>query len=184
MRSIPLAKTEKELLKRRQDSRRETRDGFLRALGGWVVVENRCRIDKCWRGNAKWAESRKNLAGCAAGFGSKTTGGKAGDFYVVTSNADDAESPAPGTLRYGAVQKKPLWITFSKSMTIVLQSELFIASDKTLDGRGATVHIADGPCLTIQVCGLTNAIELTTRSELFVSVFFFLFSPPIERSFH
>ena len=109
-----------------------------------------CRIDKCWRGSANWAQSRTKLADCAIGFGSKTTGGKGGSFYIVTDNGDDNNNPKPGTLRYGAIQKEALWIYFAKSMTITLKSELFVASDKTLDGRGANVHIADGPCITVQ----------------------------------
>ena len=109
-----------------------------------------CRIDKCWRGSANWAQSRTKLADCAIGFGSKTTGGKAGKFYVVTTNEDNAESPKPGMLRYGVIQGGPLWIYFARSMTVRLESELFVGSDKTIDGRGAEVHIADGPCVTVQ----------------------------------
>ena len=109
-----------------------------------------CRIDKCWRGDTNWAQSRAKLADCGIGFGSKTTGGKSGDFYIVTNDDDDDENPTPGMLRYGVIQKEALWIYFAKSMTITLKSELFIASDKTLDGRGANVHIADGPCITVK----------------------------------
>ena len=107
-------------------------------------------IDECWRGDRKWSRDRKRLADCAIGFGSETTGGKAGDFYLVTTNEDDAQDPKPGMLRYGAIQERPLWIYFAHDMTITLRNELLITGDKTLDGRGARVQIAYGPCLTIQ----------------------------------
>ncbi|MCO5593823.1 hypothetical protein L7F22_047841 [Adiantum nelumboides] len=107
-------------------------------------------IDACWRGDSNWADNRKKLAECAIGFGSQTTGGKGGEYYQVTDDGDDCQNPAPGTLRYGVIQMRPLWITFSRDMTITLENELIITSDKTLDGRGANVHIAYGPCLTIQ----------------------------------
>jgi pectate lyase len=114
-------------------------------------------IDACWRGpGSKWWADRKRLANCAIGFGRGTTGGKAGAIYVVTSNADDARNPRPGTLRYGVIQDVPLWITFARDMTITLANELVIASDKTIDGRGAQVHIANGPCLSISY--VTNVI--------------------------
>lgn len=41
-------------------------------------------------------------------------------------------------------------------MTIKLKEELLMNSYKTLDGRGANVHIAGGPCITIQY--VTNII--------------------------
>jgi pectate lyase len=113
-------------------------------------------IDACWRSDGGWASNRKKLADCAIGFGSGTTGGKAGNYYVVTNSGDDATNPAPGTLRYGVIQEVPLWIYFARSMTIVLANELIITSDKTIDGRGASVEIAHGPCLTIQ--GVYNVI--------------------------
>lgn len=109
------------------------------------------QIDKCWRGDADWADDRMKLAGCAIGFGSNAVGGKGGEFYTVTDDGDDATDPAPGTLRYGAMQLTPLWIIFERDMNIHLQNELIIMSDKTIDGRGANVHIGNGPCLTIQV---------------------------------
>jgi pectate lyase len=41
-------------------------------------------------------------------------------------------------------------------MTIQLKEELIMNSFKTIDGRGASVHIAGGPCITIQY--VTNII--------------------------
>ncbi|KAM3265974.1 hypothetical protein P3L10_002968 [Capsicum annuum] len=72
-------------------------------------------------------------------------------FYVVTDDSDDdVKDPKPGTLRHAVIQEEPLWIIFEKSMAIKLRQELMITSDKTIDGRGASVHIAKGAGLTIQ----------------------------------
>ncbi|XVF11976.1 hypothetical protein REPUB_Repub08aG0075100 [Reevesia pubescens] len=108
-------------------------------------------IDRCWRCDPNWARNRKKLATCVLGFGRKTTGGKAGRFYVVTDPSDnDMINPKPGTLRYAVIQKRPLWITFSRSMVIRLNEELIMASDKTIDGRGADVHFVGGAQITLQ----------------------------------
>ncbi|KAL3820739.1 hypothetical protein ACJIZ3_006644 [Penstemon smallii] len=106
-------------------------------------------IDSCWRSKSNWATYRRDLANCAVGFGKNAIGGKNGAIYVVTDPSDNPESPQPGTLRYGAIQAKPLWIVFAKSMVIKLNNELMINSYKTIDGRGAKVEIAYGPCITI-----------------------------------
>ncbi|KAH7415431.1 hypothetical protein KP509_14G043200 [Ceratopteris richardii] len=107
-------------------------------------------VDECWRGDPNWASDRMRLADCAFGFGEKTRGGKGGEYYVVTDPSDNAQEPGPGTLRYGIIQLQPLWIYFARDMTITLENELIFTSHKTIDGRGANVHIAYGPCLTIQ----------------------------------
>lgn len=107
-------------------------------------------VDSCWRSNPNWAKNRQALADCAVGFGSDATGGKYGSIYVVTSPSDDPVNPKPGTLRYGAIQAKPLWIVFARDMVIRLKNELIMNSFKTIDGRGAKVEIAYGPCITIQ----------------------------------
>lgn len=108
-------------------------------------------IDRCWRCRQDWATDRKRLARCAKGFGRNTTGGLAGKFYVVTDGTDDdVVNPRPGTLRWAVIQYEPLWITFAKGMIITLKEELMIRSDKTIDGRGAQVRIAQGAQLTVQ----------------------------------
>ncbi|KAI6676801.1 hypothetical protein NL676_037597 [Syzygium grande] len=108
-------------------------------------------IDRCWRCNRNWARNRKRLADCVLGFGRKTRGGKYGRYYVVTkSSDDDMVNPKPGTLRHAVVQKGPLWIIFARSMVIRLNQELIMTSDKTIDARGANVHIAYGAGITIQ----------------------------------
>ncbi|XP_047321051.1 probable pectate lyase P59 [Impatiens glandulifera] len=108
-------------------------------------------IDKCWRCRPNWARYRKRLADCAMGFAKGTTGGKYGKFYVVTDPSDnDVQNPRPGTIRHAVIQKVPLWIYFARSMTIKLKQELIMQSDKTIDGRGASIHIAGGAGFTIQ----------------------------------
>nr|XP_018686504.1 PREDICTED: probable pectate lyase 12 isoform X2 [Musa acuminata subsp. malaccensis] len=78
-------------------------------------------------------------------------GGKGGPIYVVTDPSDqDPVNPALGTLRYGVIQEGPLWIIFAGDMTIHLNEELLVNSFKTIDGRGAVVHIAGGACITLQ----------------------------------
>ncbi|CAN1854408.1 Putative pectate lyase 2 [Linum perenne] len=114
-------------------------------------------IDSCWRGSRSWEANRRSLADCVVGFGQATVGGKYGAIYVVkTGGQDDPANPKPGTLRYGVIQDKPLWIVFEKDMVITLKKELMVNSYKTVDGRGAKVEIAYGPCITIQ--GVTHVI--------------------------
>ncbi|XP_078434472.1 putative pectate lyase 5 [Wolffia australiana] len=108
-------------------------------------------IDDCWRCDPDWASNRQRLANCAIGFGKNAIGGRDGRIYVVTDPSDnDAVNPRPGTLRHAVIQSEPLWIIFAGDMTIKLKEELIMNSFKTLDGRGADVHIAGGPCITIQ----------------------------------
>ncbi|XP_076947497.1 pectate lyase 4-like [Bidens hawaiensis] len=108
-------------------------------------------IDKCWRCKADWADNRQALAECALGFAKGTTCGAGGEIYTVTDPSDeDGENPKEGTLRYGASQKKPLWIIFEKDMVITLKHTPVVTSDKTIDGRGAVVEIANSGGITIQ----------------------------------
>ncbi|CAA7395930.1 unnamed protein product [Spirodela intermedia] len=114
-------------------------------------------IDDCWRCDPNWEQNRQQLADCAIGFGKNAMGGKNGKIYVVTDPSDDdVVTPKPGTLRYAVIQKEPLWIIFAHDMTIKLKEELIMNSYKTIDGRGSTVHIAGGPCITVQY--VTNVI--------------------------
>lgn len=108
-------------------------------------------IDRCWRCDKDWEKNRKKLADCVLGFGRNTVGGKNGSFYKVTSNLDnDMVNPVPGTLRYAVTRTAPLWIYFSRSMTIRLNQELIVASNKTIDGRGVDVYIVNGAGFTLQ----------------------------------
>ncbi|XP_019180872.1 PREDICTED: probable pectate lyase P59 [Ipomoea nil] len=107
-------------------------------------------IDRCWRCDPNWANKRKRLADCSLGFGYKAKGGKNGDFYTVTDNSDHPLNPKRGTLRHAVIQIKPLWIIFARSMNIKLKQELMVQSHKTIDGRGAQVHISGGAGITLQ----------------------------------
>ncbi|XP_058728051.1 putative pectate lyase 2 [Vicia villosa] len=107
-------------------------------------------IDSCWRAKPNWSSNRKALADCAIGFGKDAIGGKYGAIYIVTDSSDDPVTPKQGTLRYGAIQTKPLWIIFDRDMVIRLKNELIMNSYKTIDGRGVKVEIGNGPCITIQ----------------------------------
>ncbi|XP_051136702.1 probable pectate lyase 5 [Andrographis paniculata] len=109
-------------------------------------------IDDCWRCDPNWDQNRQRLADCAIGFGKDAGGGRNGKIYTVTdSGDDDAVNPRRGTLRHGAIQAEPLWIVFAHDMTIRPKQDLVISSYKTIDGRGADVHIGGGgACITIQ----------------------------------
>ncbi|KAE8719596.1 putative pectate lyase 18 [Hibiscus syriacus] len=114
-------------------------------------------IDDCWRCDPHWEKNRQRLADCAIGFGKHAIGGRDGKIYVVTDSGDhDPVNPKPGTLRYAVIQDEPLWIIFAGDMTIKLKEELLMNSFKTIDGRGSNVHIAGGPCITVQY--VTNII--------------------------
>lgn len=113
-------------------------------------------VDSCWRTKSDWATNRRALADCAVGFGKNALGGKYGRTYVVTTSYDDPVNPQPGSLRYGVIQTQPLWIVFAKDMVITLKNELIMNSFKTIDGRGAKVEIAYGPCITVQ--GISHVI--------------------------
>ncbi|VFR00609.1 unnamed protein product [Cuscuta campestris] len=114
-------------------------------------------IDGCWRGDPNWADNRFRLADCAIGFGKDAKGGKGGKIYVVTDNGDaDLVNPKPGTLRHAVLEDGPTWIVFEKDMTITLKGELIMTSFKTIDGRGADVHITGAGCVTVQ--DVTNII--------------------------
>lgn len=96
-------------------------------------------------------KNRMRLADCGLGFGRHTTGGKGGKIYVVTDSSDnDMVNPKPGTLRHAVIQPGPLWIIFKQHMVIRLSEELIMTSNKTIDGRGAQVHIAYGAGFTVQ----------------------------------
>lgn len=108
-------------------------------------------IDDCWRCEPNWASDRQRLADCSIGFGHDALGGRGGQIYVVTDSSDrDPVNPVPGTLRHAVIQTEPLWIVFSSNMLIKLKQELIVNSFKTIDGRGANVHIVGGGCITLQ----------------------------------
>lgn len=120
-------------------------------------------IDECWRSNPKWHSNRQELATCSIGYAGKMRRNAGPDVtqYVVTDPSDDAMNPKPGTLRYAMTNnggKK--WVTFKRDMKIKLQRPLLVSSFTTIDGRGASVHIAGGACLLLQrVCTILTYIS-------------------------
>ncbi|MBA0785566.1 hypothetical protein Gotri_025632 [Gossypium trilobum] len=107
-------------------------------------------VENYWWCDPDWEKNTKKLADCAPGFARGSTGGKGADFYVVNKPIDNAVDPKPGTLRHAVTQIGPLWITFKWSMTIKLEQELIVTSDKTIDASGAYVEICNGAGITIQ----------------------------------
>lgn len=75
------------------------------------------------------------------GYGAKATGGLGGKFIEVTSDRDEG----PGTLRAALKEARegPAWIHFASDMTVVLDSQLRVPSDTTIDGRGRRVTLID-----------------------------------------
>ncbi|WP_415805581.1 pectate lyase family protein [Bordetella muralis] len=75
------------------------------------------------------------------GYGAKATGGLNGKLIEVTSD----KNAGPGTLRAALQQAKkaPAWIRFASDMTIVLESQLRVPSNTTIDGRGRKVTLID-----------------------------------------
>ncbi|CAA0833430.1 Probable pectate lyase 15 [Striga hermonthica] len=141
------------------DDHMSTRNSTVRrslADAGFLSCGTGNTIDDCWRCDPHWDRHRRRLANCAVGFGRAATGGLYGRYYVVTDPSDDPVEPRPGTLRHAAIQDRPLWILFDRDMVITLKQELLVNSFKTIDGRGADVHVANGACITLQY--VTNVI--------------------------
>ncbi|CAL9026669.1 unnamed protein product [Prunus brigantina] len=130
-------------------ARRQMLQGTIKYQDSSCLTGN--PIDDCWKCDPNWPNNRQSLADCAIGFGQYALGGKGGEYYIVTDDSDDdAVNPRPGTLRYAVIQTEPLWIVFPSNMLIKLSQELIFNSYKTLDGRGANVHIVGGGCITLQ----------------------------------
>ncbi|XP_057548553.1 probable pectate lyase 18 [Amaranthus tricolor] len=153
--SIPVVHPDPEIVV--HEVHRKINESIARRSLSYLSCGTGNPIDDCWRCDPNWHENRQRLADCAIGFGKNAIGGKNGRIYVVTDSSDnDPVNPKPGTLRYAVVQDEPLWIIFERDMVIKLKQELIMNSFKTIDGRGASVHIAGGPCITIQY--VTNII--------------------------
>lgn len=82
-------------------------------------------------------EPWEDLAGGAVGYGRNATGGFGGAVCMVSNLAD----AGAGSLRACAESPGPLWIRFAVSGDINLGSMIQVASDKTIDGRGAAIRI-------------------------------------------
>nr|CAD1839185.1 unnamed protein product [Ananas comosus var. bracteatus] len=122
----------------------------LRGYAGKCLATN--PIDRCWRCRKNWiAIARGWPPASRASATTPPVARMAGFFYVVTDPSDnELINPRPGTLRYAVIRSEPLWIVFARDMTIRLSEELIVNSNKTIDGRGARVAIANGAQITIQ----------------------------------
>lgn len=74
-----------------------------------------------------------------AGFAGATTGGGIGPIRVITS----LEDSGPGTLREAASRPGPARLRFGVSGSIELFEPVAVASDLTIDGRGASVTLVN-----------------------------------------
>jgi pectate lyase len=105
------------------------------SYGGVAAAEVSCQIpDERCPAIAALLQQRE-------GYGAQATGGLGGKFIEVTSDRD----AGPGTLRAALAQAKrgPAWIRFASDMTIVLDSQLRVPSNVTIDGRGRRVALID-----------------------------------------
>ncbi|GAY61911.1 hypothetical protein CUMW_213650 [Citrus unshiu] len=124
---------------------------MLRSGKYWGPCQATNPVDRCWRCWKDWANYRPKLADFVPGFGHKITGGQKGPIYIVTDSSDnDLTNSKPGTLCHAVIQNGPLWIIFARDLHIKLSQELIMTSDKTIDARGADVHIAYGARIMIQ----------------------------------
>jgi pectate lyase len=102
--------------------------------GGTAVASESCSIPD------EHCPAVSSLLQQREGYGAKATGGLGGRFIEVTSNMDTG----PGTLRAALKQAKgPTWIRFASDMTIVLDSQIRVPSNITIDGRGRHVTLID-----------------------------------------
>lgn len=91
----------------------------------------------------------------AEGYGRFATGGRGGSVYHVTSLADDATNPQPGTLRYGLTKVDgPRTIVFDVAGVITLQARL-VCSDPYVTIAGQTAP-GTGVMLRGKAFGMAN----------------------------
>ena len=119
--------------------------GEARARVDMVVVTTKELSYKTLNSFVKSADAPKkasylDILGELEGFGRKTTGGKSGKVIKVTN----LKNSGAGSLREAVSQKGPRWIVFKRGLkgTIKLTNALEVASDKTIDGRGADITIS------------------------------------------
>ena len=107
---------------------------LIMLLGGAAAAGESCRVpDAQCPAVASLLQQRQ-------GYGQAATGGLGGRFVEVTSSQD----AGPGTLRAAlAGAEGPTWIRFASDMTIVLDSQIDVPSNVTIDGRGRRIVLLD-----------------------------------------
>ena len=90
----------------------------------------------CPEGSEPVPDSLLGLLDEREGFGAEVTGGAGGCTYVVDSDSDEGD----GSLREVA-EAGGYWITFARDLEIQLDSNIDLAGDTTIDGRGRVVNI-------------------------------------------
>ncbi|CAA6659612.1 unnamed protein product [Spirodela intermedia] len=114
-------------------------------------------IDDCWRCDPNWEQNRQQLRRLRHRLRQERHGRQEReDLRRHRPQRRRRGHPKTRHPPYAVIQKEPLWIIFAHDMTIKLKEELIMNSYKTIDGRGSTVHIAGGPCITVQY--VTNVI--------------------------
>lgn len=85
--------------------------------------------------HAQYPYYQQSLLNERVGFGQNATGGAGGQLYWVTNFNDSG----PGSLRDGLASDTPRWIMFAVSGNFYPASPIYMGSNKTIDGRGASV---------------------------------------------
>ena len=85
--------------------------------------------------HAQFPYYQQTLLNERVGFGRNATGGAGGEVYWVTNFNDSGA----GSLRNGLGGDTPRWIMFAVSGNFYPASRIYMGSNKTIDGRGASV---------------------------------------------
>ena len=129
-------------------ARRNDLPSALRALALALVLSASCGLG---RQAAAPEQSPEASPSGANGFASGTVGGADGPLQWVTSLADSGR----GTLRAAAERPGPARIRFRVAGTIELIEPIRVGSNKTIDGRGTDVTIANRG---LEIAGVSNVV--------------------------
>lgn len=87
--------------------------------------------------HAQYPYYQQTLLNERAGFAENVTGGAGGEVYWVTN----FNQYGPGSLGDGLTGDTPRWIMFAVSGDFYFSQRMYMNSNKTIDGRGASVSI-------------------------------------------